>query len=92
MRDVKVNVKVYVNAAGKVDYSEVISKVAEADRDLASLAMFAARRWEFVPARSAGSAVAGEVILHYRFRATGQRDSGGRGALDQASSDLVYKT
>ena len=40
-RDVNVNVKVYVNAAGKVDYSEVISKVAEADRDLASLAMFA---------------------------------------------------
>ena len=63
------NVKVYVNAAGKVEYSEVISKVAEADRDLASLAMFAARRWEFVPARSAGSAVAGEVILHYQFRA-----------------------
>ena len=69
LRDVNINVKVYVNAAGKVDYSEVISKVAEADRDLASLAMFAGRRWEFVPARSAGSAVAGEVILHYRFHA-----------------------
>ncbi len=68
-RDVSVNVKVYVNASGKVEYSEVISKVADADRDLASLAMFAARRWEFVPARNAGSAVAGEVILHYRFRA-----------------------
>jgi len=68
-RDVNVNVKVYVNGAGKVEYSEVISKVAEAARDLASLAMFAARRWEFVPARSAGSAVSGEVILHYQFRA-----------------------
>jgi len=68
-REVDINVKVYVNATGKVEYSEVISKVAEADRDLASLAMFAARRWEFVPARSAGSAVAGEVILHYQFRA-----------------------
>jgi prevent-host-death family protein len=69
-RNVNINVKVHVNAAGKVDYSEVISKVAEADRDLASLAMFAGRRWEFAPARTAGSAVAGEVILHYQFRAT----------------------
>ena len=69
MRDVQINIKVYVNAAGKVEYAEVISKVAEADRDLASLAMFAARRWEFAPARSAGSAVAGEVILHYQFSA-----------------------
>jgi hypothetical protein len=70
-RDVNINVKVYVNSSGKVDYSEVVSKVAESDRDLASLAVFAGRRWEFVPARSGGSAVAGEVILHYRFSALG---------------------
>jgi len=66
-RDVKINIKVYVNPAGKVDYSEVVSKVPETDRDLAVLAVFAARRWEFVPARDGDSAVPGEVILHYQF-------------------------
>jgi hypothetical protein len=66
-RDVKIRVKVYVNPAGKVDYSEVVSKVPEADRDLAALAVFAARRWEFAPARDGESAVPGEVILHYQF-------------------------
>jgi hypothetical protein len=66
-RDVKINVKVYVNPSGKVDYSEVLSKVAETDRDLAVLAMFSARRWEFVPARDGDSTVPGEVILHYQF-------------------------
>jgi len=66
-RDVKINVKVYVNPSGKVDYSEVVSKVPETDRDLAVLAMFSARRWEFVPARDGDSTVPGEVILHYQF-------------------------
>ena len=66
-RAVNINVKVYVNPSGKVDYSEVLSKVAETDRDLAAFAMFAARRWEFVPARDAGGTVPGEVILHYQF-------------------------
>jgi hypothetical protein len=66
-RDVKIKVKVYVNSSGKVDYSEVVSKVSETDRDLAALAVFAARRWEFAPARDGDSAVPGEVILHYQF-------------------------
>ena len=66
-RDVKINVKVYVNPSGKVEYSEVVSKVPETDRDLAALAVFAARRWEFVPARDGDSPVPGEVILHYQF-------------------------
>jgi hypothetical protein len=66
-KDVKINVKVYVNPSGGVDYSEVTSKVPETDRDLASLAVFAARRWEFAPAREGDSTVAGEVILHYQF-------------------------
>jgi hypothetical protein len=76
-RAVNINVKVYVNPSGKVDYSEVLSKVAESDRDLAAFAMFAAR-WEFVPARDADGTVPGEVILHYQFgpggRATGNQD------------------
>jgi hypothetical protein len=72
-RDVNISVKVHVSSSGKVDFSEVISKVADSDRDLASLAVFAGRRWEFAPARSGGNAVAGEVILHYQFRAVGAK-------------------
>ena len=66
-REVKINVKVYVNPSGKVDFSELVSKVPDTDRDLAVLAVFAARRWEFSPARDGDSAVPGEVILHYQF-------------------------
>lgn len=66
-REVDINVKVYVNLSGKVEYAEILSRVAKADRDLAALAMFSARRWEFVPARSGNVAVPGEVVLHYRF-------------------------
>ena len=65
--NVRIDVKVYVNAAGKVDYSEMLSEVAESDRDLAALAVFSARRWEFIPARTSEGRVAGEMILHYRF-------------------------
>jgi hypothetical protein len=66
-RIVTIDVKVYVNPAGKVDYSEALSTVAESDRDLAALAVFSARRWEFVPARTRDGAVPSEVILHYQF-------------------------
>jgi len=66
-RDVNIDVKVYVNPSGKVDYSEVLSKVTSTDRDLAELATVSARRWEFVPARTRDGAVPGEVILHYQF-------------------------
>jgi hypothetical protein len=65
--DVNIDVKVYVNPAGKVDYSEVLSKVGAADRDLAAVAVFSARRYEFVPARAGDDTVPGEVILHYQF-------------------------
>jgi hypothetical protein len=66
-RDVNIDVKVYVNPSGKVDYSEVLSKVTATDRDLAELAASSARRWEFVPARARDVTVPGEVILHYQF-------------------------
>jgi hypothetical protein len=44
-------------------YSEALSNVAESNRDLAALAVFSARRWEFVPARTGDGTVPGEVIL-----------------------------
>jgi hypothetical protein len=79
-RDVDVYVKVYVNPSGKVDYSEALSKVADTDRDLQTLAVFSARRWEFAPARAGDDTVPGEVILHYQFgpgaRVAGNQDSG----------------
>jgi len=62
-----IDVKVYVNPAGKVDYAELLSKVSKADVDLASMLVFSARRWEFVPARDGADPASGEVILHYRF-------------------------
>ena len=69
-RDVEIEVKVHVTPSGKVDYSEIHSKVPGDHLDLATLAMFSARKWEFVPARAGDRPVAGEVILHYEFGAT----------------------
>ena len=66
-RRVSIDVKVYVNPSGKVDYAEVVSKLPQTDQDLAALAMFSARKWEFVPARSGNDTVPGAVILHYQF-------------------------
>jgi hypothetical protein len=62
----EIDVKVYVNPSGKVDYAELVSKVSKADADLAALLLFSARRWEFVPAREGSDPTSGEVILHYR--------------------------
>ena len=77
-RDVNVDVRVYVNPSGKVEYSEVLSKVSKADMDVATWAVFSARHWEFVPARTGEGAVPGEVILHY------QLGPGSQAAGDQA--------
>jgi hypothetical protein len=66
-QDVNIDVKVYVNPSGKVEYSEVLSKVASTDRDLAASALFSARGWEFIPAHAGEDPMAGEVILHYQF-------------------------
>ena len=78
-QNVNIDVKVYVNPSGKVEFSEVLSKVTEANRDLAALAVFSARRWEFVPARDKDGAVAGEAIIHYRFGPdSGSRDLAAR--------------
>jgi hypothetical protein len=66
-RVVPVDVKVYVAESGKVEYVEPLSTIARAHRDLASAAMYAARRWDFEPARVGDEKVPGEVILHFRF-------------------------
>jgi TonB family protein len=63
---VPIDVKVYVNDAGKVEYAEVMSGAAR-HGDLAAAAEYAARRWDFVPARRGDDKVPGEVILHFKF-------------------------
>jgi len=64
---VNIDVKVYVNQSGKVEYSEVLSQVTPDNRDLAASAVFSARKCEFAPAHSGSLTVPGEVILHYQY-------------------------
>jgi TonB family protein len=66
-RSVPVDVKVYVNESGKVQSTRLVSELNPADEPLASAALSAAERWDFVPARLEGQKVPGEVILHFRF-------------------------
>jgi len=65
--EVPLDVRVYVNRSGKVEYAELLSDITEGNRDLATLAVFDARHWEFTPARSGTRVVPGQAILHYRF-------------------------
>jgi CheY-like chemotaxis protein len=65
--EVPLDVRVYINKSGKVDYAELLSDITAANRDFATLAVFNARHWEFKPARSERRIVPGRAILHYRF-------------------------
>jgi hypothetical protein len=65
--EVRLDVCAYLNESGKVTYAQMLSNITEANRDLASIAVFDARRWEFMPAQMGGHIVPGQVILHYRF-------------------------
>jgi TonB family protein len=64
---VPVDVKVYVGESGKVTYAELLTSGLGDRRELASAAVYAARRWDFTPARLGDTKVPGEVILHFRF-------------------------
>jgi TonB family protein len=66
-RPVPVDVKVYVAESGQVRYAELLSDSTRAHRELATAAVYAARRWEFEPARLGDDKAPGEVILHFRF-------------------------
>ena len=77
-REVRIDVKVWVDSSGMVDDVELLSNGTGRNRDVASLALFSSRRWEFVPAHTGDRNVPGKLILHYRFgpeavaRGTGQ--------------------
>jgi hypothetical protein len=66
VRPVAMDVRVFVAENGKVSYAELLSNSGQ-HRDLATAAVYAARRWDFVPARIGNERVPGEVILHFRF-------------------------
>ncbi len=65
--DLPMDVRAFVNESGKVTYAEMASDFTEENSDLASLAVFDARHWEFMPAQTGGQAVPAQIILRYRF-------------------------
>jgi hypothetical protein len=68
-REVPIDVRVYLTESGAVDFAELVeNRAAERHRELADAAVFAARRWNFRPARVGGENVPSEVILHFRFK------------------------
>jgi hypothetical protein len=66
-RTVVINVRVYVDRTGKVDYAELLSDGMGENRDLASAAVFSARKWRFSPAKVDGKAVPAQAVLRFRF-------------------------
>jgi TonB family protein len=66
-REGVIDVRVYVDPAGKVEYAELETEASRVDPDLAALAVFSSRRWQFVPAHQGDRKVPGEVVLRYRF-------------------------
>jgi hypothetical protein len=65
--EVPLDVRAYVDKSGKVTYAELLSGYNKVDSSLASIAVFDARRWEFIPAHLGAHTVPAQVILHYRF-------------------------
>jgi protein TonB len=66
-RDVRIDVRVFVDAGGQVEYAELASNPADSTRELATWAVFAARKWRFSPATSDGAAVPSEATLRFDF-------------------------
>jgi TonB family protein len=63
----EVDVRIEIDAAGKVKRAELASKRAESRREFESLALGAARGWTFAPARNGSRRVPSAAVLHYRF-------------------------
>ena len=64
---VPVDVKVYVRESGTVEYAELLSGGIGTYKQLGTLAVYAARRRTFSPARIGPRKVPGEVVLHFLF-------------------------
>jgi TonB family protein len=66
-RRVAVDVRVDIDAAGKVKRAELVSKHSDAQREFESLALGASRGWTFTPARNGARRVPSQAVLHYHF-------------------------
>ena len=66
--EVPLDVRVYINKSGKVDYAELLSDITTANRDFATLAVFNARHWKFEPARSEARIVPGRATAALSVR------------------------
>ena len=66
-RTTTINIKLYLDQTGKVQFAELLSDGTGRDRDLASMAVFTSRHYQFLPARLGDEPVPAEVLLHYRF-------------------------
>ena len=67
--EVPIDVRVYLTESGAVNFAELVeNRPAARHRELADAAVFAARRWNFRPARVGAENVPSEVILHFRFK------------------------
>lgn len=71
-RDVLINVRVYVDRTGKVEFAELLSDGTGENRELAALAVFASRRWQFAPATRDGKPEPAQAVLRFRFAPDGQ--------------------
>jgi TonB family protein len=65
--EVTVDVRVDLDAAGKIRRVELASKPTGANREWNERALDASRRWAFAPARNGSRKVASSVVLHYHF-------------------------
>ena len=72
-KTVPITVKLYLGRSGTVEYAELLSDGTGANRDLASLAVFASRKFQFSPAQKGGEAVPAEVLVRFRFGALANR-------------------
>jgi hypothetical protein len=72
-KTVPITVKLYVGRAGKVDYAELLSDATGANRDLATLALFASRKFQFSPAQEGNETVPAEVVVRFQFGARSNR-------------------
>ena len=66
-RDLTVDVRVAIDAAGKVKRAELVSRRSDVRREFETLALSASRGWTFTPARNADRRVPGQAVLHYHF-------------------------
>jgi hypothetical protein len=57
----------YLDRAGAVEYAELLSKGTGSNQELASLAVFTARKLQFSPARQGEETVPAAVLVRFRF-------------------------